>query len=458
VRKAKQKNRAMNVSIFYFLKDILIGHIDDRVSEEAQKQRRQFVLRLQQFTAPVMAKAVEDTVFYIYNRLVSLNEVGGQPDIIGTTLEAFHSANKERAEKWSTSLSASSTHDTKRSEDVRTRIHILSEIPGEWKRRLAIWSRLNHRFRSIVGETWAPDRNEEYLLYQILAGTWPTEFDDNEWTVYRERIMSYMQKAIKEAKINTSWVNPNELWEKAVSHFVFNILHHKHSERFIKDFTDFANRITHVGALHSLSQVILKIASPGICDIYQGTELWDDSLVDPDNRRQINFLNRDRLLQEIDNAMSMPGNERKALCRNWLENFKDGRIKLFFTSQSLRLRRQFPRLFRDSQYIGLTVEGEQKSHIVAFIRKNSCETLLVVTPRRIATMLDRMGTLVEEKTWGDTMIIVPNEFYNVSLINIFTGEKFMTHSYHGASIIWIREVFTSVPYVLAVDEQSLIGT
>ncbi len=458
VRKAKQKNRAMNVSIFYFLKNILVGHIDDRVSEEAQKLRRQFVLRLQQFTAPVMAKAVEDTVFYIYNRLVSLNEVGGQPDVIGTSLETFHSANKERAEKWSTSLSASSTHDTKRSEDVRTRIHILSEIPGEWKRRLAIWSRLNRRFRSAVGEAWAPDRNEEYLLYQILAGTWPTEFDTNEWAVYRERMISYMQKAIKEAKINTSWVNPNELWEKAVSHFVFNILHHKHSERFIKDFTDFASRIAHVGALHSLSQVILKTASPGICDIYQGTELWDDSLVDPDNRRPINFLNRDQLLQEIDSAISMPENERKSLCRNWLENFKDGRIKLFFTSQALRLRRQFPRLFRDGQYFGLTVEGEQKRHIVAFIRKNSCEILLAVTPRRIATMLDRMGTLVEAKTWGDTMIIVPNDFHNVNLINIFTGEKFMTSSYHGAPIIWLRDIFTSVPYVLAVDEQSLSHT
>src|SRR5205823_3837654 len=240
---------------------------------EGQELQLRFVMKFQQTTGPIAAKGVEDTAFYVYNRLVALNEVGGEPDRFGTAPAAFHALNAQRQRDWPGGLSASSTHDTKRSEDVRARLAALSELPGEWGPLVGEWSRRNRRKARKVGGQRAPDRNEEYLLYQSLVGAWPFARPDEAFTA---RIVEYMRKATKEAKVNTSWINPNEAWDAALAGFVEAVLG---DEAFLASFDPFARRVAHYGMYNSLAQTLLKLAAPGVPDIYQGQELWDLSLV-----------------------------------------------------------------------------------------------------------------------------------------------------------------------------------
>ncbi|HEX8948220.1 MAG TPA: malto-oligosyltrehalose synthase, partial [Dissulfurispiraceae bacterium] len=328
VAKAKRKNPAISRYIYDYLRDVLLLKFPEGLPESEKEEWLGFVMKFQQVTGPVMAKGLEDTAFYVYNRLVSLNEVGGSPDRFGTPLETFHGQNIERSKFWPHALIATSTHDSKRSEDVRARINVLSEIPGEWKSRLIRWSRFNKKKKPSVEGRLVPDPNEEYLYYQTLIGTWPIRADDEkEYGDFRERIREYMLKAIREGKVNSSWVNSDMTYEAGVMAFIEETLRRSHENSFLRDFEEFHAKIAHCGMFNSLSHTLLKIASPGIPDFYQGTELWNFSLVDPDNRRPVDYDARSRMLGELQ------GREAeyplKTIGKALLENKEDGMIKLF---------------------------------------------------------------------------------------------------------------------------------
>jgi (1->4)-alpha-D-glucan 1-alpha-D-glucosylmutase len=316
-------------------------------------------MRFQQITGPVTAKGVEDTAFYVYNRLVSLNEVGGMPERFGTPLDTFHGQNIERAKSWPHALIATSTHDTKRSEDVRARINVLSEMPSEWAERVRAWSRINKKKKAVIDGSETPDRNEEYLLYQTLVGAWPVEhMQSDAYDRFVQRMKEYMLKASREAKVNTSWINPNGKYEEALTAFVHAVLTPLKKNRFLKDFLPFQQKISRLGAFNSLSQTLLKIASPGVPDFYQGTELWDFSLVDPDNRRPVDYALRARLLEGIKAGEK----DTALLIRELFDRRETGEIKLFLIYRLLAARSRMKTLFSEGEYIPLEVRGKEKDN------------------------------------------------------------------------------------------------
>jgi (1->4)-alpha-D-glucan 1-alpha-D-glucosylmutase len=276
VAKAKRKNPAISSSLFEFLKDVLLLKSAEELDKDDCASRLDFVMRFQQFTGPVMAKGLEDTAFYVYNRLVSLNEVGGNPERFGTPLEAFHGQNIERAKSWPHSFITSSTHDTKRSEDVRVRINVLSEVPERWADFLMKAARENKKKKSLVDGQPVPDRNTECLLYQTLVGAWPVgppSPEDRE--EFKRRLKEYMLKAEREAKVHTSWINPYGAYEEALVSFIDAILDAGTRNKFMQEFEQFQRIVARFGALNSLSQTLLKIASPGVPDFYHGSESED---------------------------------------------------------------------------------------------------------------------------------------------------------------------------------------
>ncbi len=453
VRQAKRRNPTTSASIFDFIGEVLLGKGGGRRTPEALAERMDFVFKVQQITAPVMAKSVEDTVFYIYNRMVSLNEVGAEPNLFGTSIEAFHAANRERAERWPSSLTATTTHDTKRSEDVRARIDVLSEVPGELKRKLSVWSRLNRRHKSALGEQLAPDRNEEYLLYQTLLGAWPNEPLHGEGLAnFVARVQAYMLKATREAKVNTSWVNPDEEWEKAVSSFVAALLDPRRSDRFWREFVPFQRWVARVGALNSLSQLLLKLAVPGVPDLYQGSELWDLSLVDPDNRRPVDFEVRSALLDELD---ARAGADLPGLVNDLVEHWEDGRIKLYVTSRGLRLRRRLSDLFQRGDYLPLRVDGERADRLVAFARRLGERWVVAMVPRLVTPMAERAPDLAGERAWADTFIEVPFENPGARVGELFTGARLRLGREQGRAGLYAREVFQGFPIALGLPEELL---
>ena len=407
IGRAKSQNPAISTSVFEFIRDVLLLRFPDTMHEEHKPAWLDFVKRFQQITGPVMAKGVEDTAFYVYNRLVSLNEVGGSPERFGITLEAFHGQNIERCKNRPLAMLATSTHDTKRSEDVRARINVLSEIPEQWREGLSRWSRLNRKLKMIVNDKPAPSRNEEYLLYQTLVGTWPFAGpEDDEFAPFPARIKAYMLKAMREAKVNTSWISPNAPHEDAVMHFIDALLKTSKLNNFINDFVAFQKLTADCGIFNSLSQILLKITSPGIPDFYQGNELWDFSLVDPDNRRPVDYRTRKELLDELIRLESTAGLLETA--RAVVGSRNDGRVKLFLTWKALNFRRENRQVFETGSYLPLTVEGTCREHICAFEWATSDKSILVVVPRFCSRLKrDSSGLPLGPEVWQDTRIIQP---------------------------------------------------
>ncbi|HEX5499376.1 MAG TPA: malto-oligosyltrehalose synthase, partial [Thermomicrobiales bacterium] len=323
---AKRRNPASDPSVYDFLRDVLLLEPAPEVGEAERADRCRFAMKFQQLTGPVMAKGLEDTAFYIYNRLVSLNEVGGDPAIFGVGPELFHRHNASRRRRWPHELLASSTHDTKRSEDVRARIDVLSEMPREWRAALNRWTRLNRRHRGRVDGASAPARNDEYLFYQTLLGAWPFDATRPD-AEFVDRIETFMLKAVREAQVHTSWINPNEAYETALAAFVRGVLGDG-QDAFFDDFAGLRQTVAHLGAFNALAQQLLKLTAPGVPDIYQGTELWDFSLVDPDNRRPVDYAVRSRLLKALRRRKPSP-----ALTTELLDQKADGRIKLYLTDR-----------------------------------------------------------------------------------------------------------------------------
>ena len=392
---ARRRNPAIEKSVFDFLRNLLLLRLPETLSDEQREKHIRFVMKFQQCSGPVMAKGLEDTSFYIYNRLVALNEVGGNPGQFGISIEEFHRLNAERAASHPHSMLATSTHDTKRSEDVRMRIASLSEMPDQWKKALQTWSKLNKKHRALVEDAMAPSRNEEYLIYQTLLGTWPLQpFSDEERVVYRERIQQYMLKALKEAKLNSSWTEANEPWENAVAAFIEKVLDPTVSSAFLVSLEEFAAKVSEAGAINSLAEVILKCTSPGVPDIYQGTEIWDLSLVDPDNRRAVDYPQRRQMLRELESA------DVVELLADW----KSGRIKLLLLQKLLRFRREHMDLFSAS-YEPVAVSGLHAERVIAFERKGAAGRLLVLVPRASSIL----GFAPVGAVWDDTRLSIDVE-------------------------------------------------
>ena len=405
--RARRRSPVTDPSIFDFLRDVLLQRYPEALSDAERREWLEFTLKAQQVTGPVMAKALEDTAFYVYNRLVSLDEVGGDPREFGTSPEDFHRLNAARLDTWPGGLSATSTHDTKRSEDVRVRIAAVSEVPREWRGLLARWARQNRRFLSDLEGEPGPDRNDELLLYQTLVGTYPDAALEPGTAAFQEyagRVKAYMQKAVREAKVHTSWTNVHAAYEEAVSRFVDGVLT---SPDFLETFVPFARRVAAAGRISSLSQVALKLASPGVCDVYQGCELWDLSLVDPDNRRPVDFESRRRLLDELRRRASEGQSERAALAREVSrpEALPDGRAKLFLLREGLRLRRDDRELFLRGEYLPLATEGPHADRVIALARRLSGRAALCVAPRLALGLLDsaRDGAIA----WEARIVLPP---------------------------------------------------
>ncbi len=452
VARAKRKNPAINISIFDFLHDVLLLRLPDNSSDDDRRECLDFVMRFQQTTGPVMAKGLEDTTFYVYNRLISLNEVGGAPERFGTPLETFHGQNIERSKFWPQALITTSTHDSKRGEDARARINVLSEVPDLWRTHLSAWAKFNRNKKMTVDGHAVPERNDEYLLYQTLLGAWPLiEPDEDGYNVFTERIKEYMVKAIREAKVRTSWINIEALYEKATISFIDSVLRKGPGNLFLADFADFQKNISNWGMYNSLSQALLKIASPGVADFYQGTELWDFSLVDPDNRRPIDYALRMRALEEMKREETMK--RREEFARLLTMNRTDGRIKIYLIYKALTYRKSKTELFESGEYIPLETFGAHADSACAFARRLGDSVLLCAVPRFLTRLIGNVEELpLGEKVWEDSVIAIPGDRPGLQYWNIFTGGRVAGRDHGGVPGLQLGEVFRDFPVALLERE------
>jgi (1->4)-alpha-D-glucan 1-alpha-D-glucosylmutase len=407
IGQAKQRQQPGDTTILDFIHRVIVaetsGHAHPQEVLEA-------AMHFQQVTGPVLAKACEDTAFYRYFRLLALNEVGGDPRRFGMSVGAFHHLMQDRAHHWPRAMLTTATHDTKRGEDARLRIALLSELPRDWGRRVARWMRLNRRHRSEIDGELVPDRNVEYLLYQTLVGVWPPGLDPHDITAVAavaERVEAYMIKAVREGKEVSSWSNPNPAYETGLQRFIRGMLDTSRANPFLTDFHAFVELLASPGAVASLAQLVLKLTVPGVPDIYQGGELWDFALVDPDNRRPVDWQRRRTLLHEVSSLDSFAPTD------NWTE----GREKMFVTHRLLQLRRRRPELFAVGGYEPLEITGETVGdHLCAFARRHGDEVFVVAVPR-LVYRLYRGGSTAD---WGDAELVMPS---HPTWRDAFTGRE-----------------------------------
>jgi (1->4)-alpha-D-glucan 1-alpha-D-glucosylmutase len=413
VEAAKRASRIADPSVFDFVRGVLLLQ---NVPPGARKNEMlRFSMRYQQFTAPVVAKGVEDTAFYRFNRLIALNEVGGHPARFGISLRDFHAAAEERARRWPYTMLGSSTHDTKRSEDMRARLAVLSELASGWRITLRRWSQLNRGAEP-------PSRADEYHFYQALSGVWPGAPSKE----LAERLKAYMLKAAREAKERTSWINPDADYEKALERFVIRSLE---NDAFMRDVAQTVARLAHLGLLVGLSQALVKVASPGIPDYYQGSEIWDFSLVDPDNRRPVDYALRERLLGELHGDL--------------LKNLRDGRAKLHVIRKGLEVRRKHPSLFHGARYQPLYADGGREENIVAFALSEGRDTAIAVAPRLFSGLVGSGDVApLGAKAWGEAKLSVDGG----SFVNVLTGER------HAGGELRVAGLLASFPVALLVKD------
>jgi len=440
IEQAKQRSWAADKTVFDFIRNILLMEHNTIVPVS---DLLKFIMKLQQYTAPVMAKGYEDTALYQYNRLISLNEVGGDPRQIGNSVNAFHHFNQERIKKWPHSMLCLSSHDTKHSADVRARINVLSEIPERWQEAVLHWRRLNKSRNPKMGRA-AIARNDEYLFYQVLIGTWPlTPMNDSELADYQERIRNYMIKVVREAKQYTSWINPNEEYEQAVSHFVRRCLDVNASPLFLKDFIEFERPIRKPGLYNALAQTVLHLTSPGMPDIYQGHELWQFSLVDPDNRRPVDFSKNRELLNEMDAMLAKPDVDRKLFISSLMENIEDGRIKLFVVMQTLRFRQRYAALFRNGEYLKINIHGTGADLLLAFARKDQGNFAIVVVPRLTERLLNNALDKSLDDVWLELPPKAPQCYQE-----LFSQSRITIEPVEGSLQLYVRDILKLFPLAI----------
>ncbi len=411
VTEAIRKAREMNPALLYelsFIELFLLLEFNGYLSEEDKNEWVHFVMRFQQLTGPLMAKGFEDTTLYIYNRLLSLNDVGGNPDKFGISIHEFHEFNVRRLRKQPHSMNATSTHDTKRGEDVRARINVLSEIPESWESNLKKWSKLNRRKKKAIKGTAIPDKNDEYFLYQTMVGAMP--FAGEDFDNFKIRLKEYIIKAVREAKVHTAWLKPDTDYEDNFMAFIDKVLDSSDKNQFLKEFLTFQKIISYYGIFNALSQTLIKITSPGIPDFYQGSEFWDLNLVDPDNRRPVDFSIRTWLLNEM---KSREVDDISGLIKELLSTKEDGRIKLFLIYKALAVRQKHRRLFENGNYIPIETEGKYKDNIITFAREHKPLWSVTIAPRYLTGVVDEGTYPLGTKVWDDTHIILPDEVPNV---------------------------------------------
>jgi (1->4)-alpha-D-glucan 1-alpha-D-glucosylmutase len=480
VRAAKRVNPATSPTFFDFLASVLLREDPDGLSEAQRDQRRRFVLKFQQVSGPVTAKGMEDTAFYRYYPLASLDEVGGDPGQAAVLPEQFHKRIRERMAHWPHEMLATGTHDTKRGEDLRARLNVLSEIPEAWSAAVGRWQRLNASARVELDETQVPDANEEYLIYQTLVGTWPmiprgAAAGSEAGQEYVERIVHYIEKALHEAKLHSSWLNPDQAYDTAVANFVRAILADRNSP-FINDLDAFVRSIADAGFLNSLAQTLVKICAPGVPDFYQGVELWDFNLVDPDNRRPVDFPRRREALSRL---AVRSKDDLAGLAGELVANWPGDELKLFVIWRALHCRRENIDLFR-GDYEPLVVVGQREASVCAFARHAGSQWAVCIVPRMTyPAWQDTTGGEASEskntpaaplpagRWWRQTSVQLPAGA-PAQWRNVFTGKQLSaapgdkndksreSKSRDGGSLdvrsLEVGEIFESFPVTLLVSE------
>ena len=432
--------RAPNFSpgYFNFVREVLLLLNPPHVLADQREARLAFVTRWQQFTGPIVAKGLEDTALYVYHPLLSLNEVGGDPrPSEALSRDEFFVFLQDRQQNWPGTLDATSTHDTKRSEDVRARLNVLSEIPSEWKEHLERWSALNAPHKQKLDGHFAPDRNEEYFLYQTLLGVWP--LDPAAHGNLLQRVQDHLIKATREAMVHTRWTRPNQPHEDALKTFAEKILAAENAE-FLADFNHFQNKIAYFGMINSLSQALLKIVAPGVADFYQGSELLDLRLVDPDNRGPIDFSRRRAFLDEVQNA----ANSKETL-RDLLLNWTDSRIKLYLICRALTFRCDHARLFQQGEIRPLQTAGCHADNVVAFLRRTGESSVLVAVPRWLSKVRSQPQPFTFD--WCDTRVLLPPELSR-RWHNILAPEELGASSRGEEACLTMQDLLRNFPVAL----------
>jgi (1->4)-alpha-D-glucan 1-alpha-D-glucosylmutase len=454
--RARGRNPAMESTIFDFFREVMLprdpGDVPlagpDRrggyppADEGESAERLRFAMKFQQYTGPLQAKGLEDTAFYRYNALLSLNEVGGDPSRFGVGAAEFHEMNQVRRQAWPYEMIATGTHDTKLGEDVRTRVDVLSEIPDDWEREVYKWMRLNKGARTLVDGEPAPDRNDEYRFYQVLLGAWPADVP---------RLQAYMTKAVKEAKEHSSWINQNEPYESAIATFVARVLAGPEAAKFLPAFQPFQERVARTGLVNSLSQVVLKIASPGVPDVYQGSELWDFNLVDPDNRRPVDFTARQQALDRVDALLAQPAGERAPGIAALLKHWDDGDVKLLVTAAGLRVRSAQASLFLEGEYLPLDVESTVEGQVVAFARISAGgAAAIAIAPHLVSRLLTAEHAVPLGDRWRTSRVHLPKALAALTYRDAFTGAEIRPVTGGDDAWLFVGEALKQLPVALLV--------
>jgi (1->4)-alpha-D-glucan 1-alpha-D-glucosylmutase len=440
IAEAQSRNPKLDPASFRFVRQVLLLEPEAHVLPEQREQRLSFVLTWQQMTGPITAKGFEDSVLYIYNRLISLNEVGGAPTSNGREPRELHSFLERRHKTWPFTMNATMTHDAKHAEDFRARLNVLSEIPAEWSEHLERWRSWNADKRTELNSRQVPEPNEEILIYQVLLGSWPMcACSANE---YLKRIQEFLMKAGREAMVHTRWTVPNLEHEKAVADFTAAILEPGVGNGFRKELEQLAQKLAFHGALNSLAQLLIKIGSPGVADFYQGSELWDLRLVDPDNRTPVDFASRQRRLAAIDRAPDLS---------QMLSHWQDATVKLFVTSRALQERRTRDELFLKGSYSPLSVTGAQAESVFAFTRHFRRAWSLIVVPRLTTRLTPGQSLSFNAGQWKDTAVVLPTGTPWLWK-NVFTGESHPVSTDHGGSAqLLLRDVLADFPVAMLRD-------
>ncbi|MBS3803207.1 MAG: malto-oligosyltrehalose synthase [Oleiphilaceae bacterium] len=454
VAHAIRRSQAADITAFDFIREVLLLRFAEGKSKTLSQQILRFTMRFQQYTAPVMAKGFEDTALYIYHRLVALNEVGSEPGLFGIGVNDFHEANARRQAHWPHSMTDTSTHDTKRSADARARIGVLSEIPARWNQKVNDWAAMNAVHKTAQNNKTWPEPNTEYLFYQTLVGVWPIEpVASLDLEDFRARIRDYMLKAVKEGKQHTSWINSNAGYEDSLARFVDGVLS-RDNAGFLEDFSHFQEQINNAGMITSLAQTLLKLTAPGVPDIYQGDELWNLNLVDPDNRRPVDFDCRTALLKNIQEQFNSD-ESRPRLISALSDTLSDGRIKLFLTWLCLSLRRQDPALFQSGAYIPLQVTGPHSDNVCAFARKQGDRVAIVVVPRLLGRFADlttwRPGIRPGDFDWAGTSVEIPPSLCVEPGRNLFTRRRVDLADNASATGVTVKQLLADFPVALLLS-------
>ena len=453
IAEARRRDPLQEPSLFAFVRQVLLPSKDEAPALDGFRERLAFARKFQQYTAAVSAKGLEDTAFYNDMLLLSTNEVGGELERRTKTVREFHEDNIRRLADWPLEMTAASTHDTKRGEDARTRISVITELADEWRQQVSRWMTVNRHAHTDVGGAPAPDRNDEWMFYQALVGAWPAEHPDAPvpGTADRElveRMRTFMRKAIKEAKRHTSWLYENPEYEHAVDEFVQRTLNGPTARRFLSSFVPFTRRVAWFGMLGSLAQVVLRLGGPGVPDIYQGSELWNLDMVDPDNRRRVDFARRCQLLTSLEPILARPD---PALLAPLLDQWADGRVKLYTTAAALRRRKAMRDTFLKGNYVPLGASGDAEEHVVAFARQDADRDVIVAVPRFVATLARGSRRLpMGVETWGSATLALPQRLMGAELVNVFSGERIRPVGDGGRVELPLARLFNTWPVAMLV--------